>query len=81
MKFVKKKDYTGTIRKVTNDEKSKVIGIVGTVADLLSEGIFESCNASPETWVYIPMNDIESGAVFGPSRASVIPEILRRDEK
>ena len=39
MKLTKKKGYEGTIRKVLNDEKTKVIGVVGTVRDLLAENL------------------------------------------
>ena len=49
MKFTKKRDYTGSIRKVWSDDKEVCFGVVGTVGDLLREGIFEYCDYSPKS--------------------------------
>ena len=48
MKFLKKRDYNGSIRKVWSDDKEVCFGVVGTVGDLLKEGIFEYADYSPE---------------------------------
>lgn len=54
MKLTKKRGDTGTIRKVWNNEKTECYGLVGTIGDLLNEGIFDYCDASTSTWAYIP---------------------------
>ena len=45
MKLLKKHGYEGSIRKVANDEKTKVLGIIGTVEDLVAEHVFDYCDA------------------------------------
>ena len=42
MKLLKKRDYTGTVRKIVNDDKTEVLGIVGTFKDLMEIGVVES---------------------------------------
>jgi len=69
MKFTKKRDYSGSIRKVWSDDKKVCFGIVGTVADLLEEEIFEFCAYNPETWAFLP---VSGTPVFGESRDSVM---------
>lgn len=55
MKFLKKRDYTGTVRKIVNDDKTEVLGIVGTFKDLMELGIVEEVtNYSWDTWCCIP---------------------------
>lgn len=43
-----------TVRKVTNDEKTKVLGIVGTVEDLWKAEIIEWSDYPAKTWLFIP---------------------------
>ena len=50
MKLLKKKGYEGTMRKVVNDDKTQVMGIVGTVDDLLKEKVLDICNAPRGYW-------------------------------
>ena len=50
MKLLKKKGYEGTLRKVVNDERTEVLGIVGTVGDLLKERVLSYCDAPWGTW-------------------------------
>lgn len=55
MKFMKKRDYAGTVRKIVTDDKTEVLGIVGTFKDLMDLGIVEKVtNYSWDTWCCIP---------------------------
>lgn len=54
MRFTKKRDYTGTVRKVWNDGKTECYGVVGTVEDMLKESILEYCDAPTGTWAFFP---------------------------
>lgn len=54
MKLTKRKDYTGSIRTVWNDDKTIRLGILGTVRGLLDAGIFDSCDAPEDRWAFIP---------------------------
>lgn len=71
MILTKKKNYTGTIRKVWDDDKTRVLGLLGTVADLLSEGVFDECDVNPEWWAGIH-NDDDLRTVFGRTREELI---------
>ncbi len=68
MKFTKKRDYVGTIRKVWNDGKTECYGIVGTVEDMLKEDILEYCDAPVGTWFFFPKNSLCHKAVFADTR-------------
>ncbi len=53
MKFMKKRGYNGTVRKIVSDDSSKVLGVVGTLQDLMELGIVEpgpGWGGSPDTW-------------------------------
>ncbi|MCI8815541.1 MAG: hypothetical protein HFF15_01770 [Angelakisella sp.] len=55
MKFLKKRDYAGTVRKIVNDDNTEVLGVVGTFKDLMDLGIVERVtNYSWDTWCCIP---------------------------
>lgn len=71
MVLTKKKNYSGTIRKVWNDDKTKVLGLIGTVGDLLGEGVFESCDVDRDWWAGIH-NDSDLRTVFGRTRDELI---------
>ncbi len=72
-KFTKKKDYEGTLRKVWTDDKSRCLGLVGTVSELLEVGVLESCtNYSRDTWCCIPTVGYDTGVGFGASRDEAI---------
>lgn len=54
MKFLKRKGYENTtFRKVVNDEKTEVFGVVGTVGDLLKIGLLDFCDYDRDTWCFI----------------------------
>lgn len=74
VKFLKAKDYEGTIRKVVDDKKRVVIGIVGTVEDLLKSRILEYCDYSKTGWCFIPLSGNER-AKFGKTRDAVISNL------
>lgn len=49
MKFMKNKGYEETtLRKVRNDDKTILYGVVGTVGDLLKVGILDWCDYDKE---------------------------------
>lgn len=55
MKFMKRRGYTETVRKIVTDDKTEVLGIVGTFKDLMELGIVEKVtNYSWNTWCCIP---------------------------
>lgn len=67
MKFLKRKGFEETtVRKVVNDEKTEVFGVVGTIGDLLKVGILEYCDYERDAWCYIPKHG--NGARFGNTR-------------
>ena len=73
MKLLKKKNYSRTIRKVTDDDKTKVLAVVGTIGDLLAEGILESCTQySFDTWMCVPVSGYDKCAGFGATRDEAI---------
>ena len=58
MKLLKKRGYTGTVRKIVTDDKSEMLGIVGTFKDLMEIGVVESVtDISLDTWLCIPHPD------------------------
>ena len=55
VKFMKKRGYTGTVRKIMNDDGNEVLGVVGTFKDLMEMGIVEKVTQySFDTWCCIP---------------------------
>ena len=60
MKYTVRKGYTGSIRKVWPDDKSRPLALVGTIEDLLMEGVLDSCSGHDSgTWMCIPAATIE----------------------
>lgn len=75
MRYLKKKGYDGTIRKVVSDDLSKVYGIVGTVEDMLKEGVLEYCDGSKTQWCMI--SSCWDGAVWlGWDRQDVVNDFM-----
>lgn len=55
MKFMKKSDYAGTVRKIVSDDRGEVLGVLGTFKDLMELGIVEDVTEySYDTWCCIP---------------------------
>lgn len=78
MKLLKKRDYTGTVRKIVTDDKTEVLGIVGTFKDLMDLGIVEQVtNYSGDTWCCIPgPGRIETWNGIGATREEAIRKTL-----
>lgn len=72
MKFTKKRNYSGTIRKVWNDDKTECYGLVGTVDELLKEGILDYCNAPINAWAFLPFDGMKYVARFADTRDGVV---------
>jgi len=76
MKLMKKKGYEGTVRSVMDDEKTKCLGVVGTVHDLLEVGILEAIDGvSVGMWMFIPAVG-RNNAVFGGTREDALSGIV-----
>ena len=81
MKYTTRKGYTGTIRKVWNDDKTVVLGVVGEIGDLIKEGIIESRGRhqySFDTWMCIPVADFDTGTGFGATREEAVKNAIFR---
>lgn len=50
-------------------------GVVGTVGDLLREGIFEYCDYSPEIWAFLPAPGAIQKPRFGATREAVLANL------
>lgn len=69
MKFMQNKGYEETtVRKVRNDDKTILYGVVGTVADLIMVGIITWCVEDKDLWLFLPESNIQDGH-FGKTRA------------
>lgn len=75
MKFMKRRGDNGSIRKVWSDDKEVCFGVVGTVGDLLQEGILEYADCSPETWAFIPAPGVIQKPRFGKSREDALANL------
>ena len=69
MKLLNRKGNETTLRKIANDEKTKILGVVGTVRGLLQEHVFDYCEDNPNRWACVRA-DYE--AFFGDSRDEAI---------
>ncbi len=69
MKFLKRKEFEATtIRKVVNDEKTEVFGVVGTVGDMLKVGLLEWCEYDHDLWLFLPKTGSGLKDRFGHTR-------------
>ena len=76
MKFLKRKGFEDTtVRKVVNDEKTEVFGVVGTVGDLLNVGILEYCDFDREAWCFISKGSNGLQDRFGHTREEATAHI------
>lgn len=69
MRYLKKKGDETTMRKVTSDDKAIVLGVVGTVGDLLNAGVLDYCDFDKDAWCFIKKNGV---ARFGATRAEAV---------
>ena len=65
-----------TIRKVTNDEKTKVFGIIGTVEDLWKKEIIEWSDYPARTWLFIPAPNTDFQSRAGDTRIEVLTHLM-----
>ena len=74
MKFLKSAKAPESFRKIVDDDKTKVLAVVGTVADLLTMGILDECSLSGDRWCCIPADvKVHSDCVgFGFNRQDAI---------
>ena len=76
MKFMKRKgDEETTLRKVVNDEKTEVLGVVGTVGDMLKAGILEYCDFNRDAWCFLAKRGIGLKDRFGHTREEATEHI------
>ena len=75
MKFMKRRDDNGSIRKVWSDDKEVCFGVVGTVGDLIQEGILEYADYPPGTWAFIPAPGVIQKPRFGKSREDALANL------
>ena len=50
-------------------------GVVGTVGDLLQEGILEYADYSPETWAFLPAPGVIQKPRFGKTRQDALANL------
>lgn len=75
MKFTKKRGCDDTLRKVWSDDKEVCFGVVGTVGDLLKNGILEYADYSPETWAFLPAPGVIQKPWFGKNREDALANL------
>ena len=64
------------MRKVWNNDKSEQYGVVGSVGDMLKEGILTYCDYSYGIWCYLPCKAIHTGAHFGKTLEEALEVIV-----
>lgn len=62
-------------KKAWSDDKKRCFGVVGTIGDLLREGILEYADYSPETWAFIPAPGVIQKPWFGPTREAALANL------
>lgn len=72
MKFMKRSNDESGIRTVWSDDKKVCFGVMGTVGDLLNEGIFEYTDYFPKTWAFVPAPGVRKKPWFGATREAVV---------
>ena len=76
MKFITRKGHEDTtIRKVVNDDKTKVIGVVGTVGDMLKVGLLEWCEYDINLWCFLSAPGSALKDRFGKTREEATAHI------
>lgn len=80
MRYFKINGTNNSIRIVTSDDKRFKYGVIGTVADLVGAGIFDFCNASADTWAYVPAQE-HMKASFFTNKKVCIEALISKFEK
>ena len=74
MKFLKRKGDETTIRKVWNDDKTILYGVVGTVEDMLKVGLLEYCGYPKTVWCFLANPETSLSDRFAPTREEAVKE-------
>ena len=75
MKFLKRKGDETTIRKVWNDDKTILHGVVGTVEDMLKVGLLEYCGYPKTVWCFLANPETSLSDRFAPTREEAVKEV------
>lgn len=77
MKFLKRKGDETTIRKVWNDDKTILYGVVGTVEDMLKVGLLEYCGYPKTVWCFLANPETSLSDRFAPTREEAVKECVK----
>lgn len=72
--FLKRKGDETTIRKVWNDDKTILYGVVGTVEDMLKVGLLEYCGYPKTVWCFLANPETSLPDRFAPTREEAVKE-------
>lgn len=75
MKMLKSNKYPESIRKIVNDERTKVLAIVGEIKDLMEVGLIEPKSRiqfSGDTWMCIPAEGFYKNTGIGRNRDEAV---------
>lgn len=75
MRFLKNNKNPESIRKITDDENTKVLAIVGEIRDLMEIGLIEPKSRiqfSGDTWMCIPAEGYDRCAGIGATREEAV---------
>lgn len=75
MKFLKNKNNPESIRKITDDERTKVLAVVGQIKDLMEIGLIEPKSRiqfSGDTWMCIPAKGFDKNTGIGSTRDEAV---------
>ena len=75
MKFLKRKGDETTIRKVWNDDKTILYGVVGTVEDMLKVGLLEYCGYPKTVWCFLANPETSLSDQFAPTKEEAVKEV------
>lgn len=75
MKLTMKKNSSNSIRRVWNDDKTKLLGVVGTVEDLLADGWLSGYEDIHSLWCFLAIPRSNNKDSFGPTRESVLADV------
>ncbi len=85
MRYLKKKGDESTIRKVVNDDRTKVLAVVGTIQDLMDRDLLRIEGEgreqySRDTYMCIPVAGYERCAGFGATKEEAVSRAVFRKE-
>lgn len=65
MKLTKKAGSTDSIRKVWDDDKTMVYGLLGQVGDFMKKNIFIYCDYPEDVWLFLGNRGYTDKDIFG----------------